>query len=119
MRRGWSSHTRASRPSTRATTTPAAGAAASTTSPRACSTGGRRRADMRTDVRVETTIERDRGDVAAYAMDPANDATWIGALTEVSVLTEGPVGEGTRVRRVARFLGKRIEYVNEIVEFAP
>lgn len=70
-------------------------------------------------VEVETTIERPRDDVAAYVMDPANDRSWIGALTEVNVLTDGPIGTGTRVERVARFLGKRIEYVNEIVEYAP
>jgi uncharacterized membrane protein len=71
------------------------------------------------DVTVERVIGADRERVAAYAMDPGNDASWIGALTEVKVLTSGPVGVGTRVERVARFLGKRIEYVNEIKEFIP
>jgi hypothetical protein len=74
---------------------------------------------MSTDVSVETTIERRPEDVAAYVMDPRHDASWIGALTQVEVLTDGPVGKGTRVRRVARFLGRSIEYVNEIVEYAP
>jgi uncharacterized membrane protein len=72
-----------------------------------------------TVVDVQTTIQRPRVQVAAYAMNPENDRAWIGALTGVKVLTDGPVGEGTRVERVARFLGKRIEYVNEIIEFAP
>jgi hypothetical protein len=72
-----------------------------------------------TDVTVETLIRRTREDVAAYAMNPDNDRSWIGALTEVNVLTEGPIGQGTRVERVAQFLGRRIEYVNEIVEYAP
>ena len=72
-----------------------------------------------TDVQVETIIRHPREEVAGYAMNPENDRTWIGALTEVNVLTDGPVGEGTRVERVAQFLGKRIEYVNEIVEYAP
>ena len=72
-----------------------------------------------TDVQVETIIRRPTGEVAGYAMNPENDRSWIGALTEVNVLTEGPVGEGTRVERVAQFLGERIEYVNEIVEYAP
>jgi uncharacterized protein YndB with AHSA1/START domain len=74
---------------------------------------------MSTEVTVERVIGADRERVAAYAMDPGNDAAWIGALTEVNVLTEGPVGEGTRVERVARFLGKRIEYVNEIEVYEP
>ena len=68
---------------------------------------------------MEQLIDADPERVAAYAMDPINDATWIGALTEVDVLTDGPVGTGTRVKRVARFLGKRIEYVNEIEEYDP
>lgn len=75
--------------------------------------------EMSADVQVDTVIRRAREDVAAYAMNPQNDRTWIGALTEVSVLTDGPVGHGTRVERVAQFLGKRIEYVNQIVEWAP
>ncbi len=72
-----------------------------------------------TDVQVETIIRRPPEEVAGYAMNPENDRSWIGALTEVNVLTQGPVGKGTRVERVAQFLGKRIEYVNEIVEYAP
>jgi hypothetical protein len=70
-------------------------------------------------VATETLIARPRAEVAGYAMDPANDRAWIGALTAVRVLTAGPVGVGTRVERVAQFLGRRMEYVNEIVECAP
>jgi uncharacterized protein YndB with AHSA1/START domain len=71
------------------------------------------------DVTVEQVIAAAPERVAAYAMDPSNDGSWIGALTEVNVLTDGPVGRGTRVERVARFLGRRIEYVNEIEEYDP
>jgi uncharacterized protein YndB with AHSA1/START domain len=68
------------------------------------------------DVTVEQEIGRPPEEVAAYAMDPANDREWIGALTRVEVIGDGPVGPGTRVRRVARFLGRDMEYVNEITE---
>jgi uncharacterized membrane protein len=71
------------------------------------------------DVTVEQEISRDRASVAGFAMDPANDARWIKALDSVRVLDDGPVGAGTRVERVASFLGRRIEYVNEIVEHDP
>jgi uncharacterized protein YndB with AHSA1/START domain len=74
---------------------------------------------MSVDVTVETRIARPRPDVAAFAMDPANDARWIGALTSVRKLTDGPVGPGTQVERVASFLGRRIEYVNEVTELEP
>jgi Polyketide cyclase / dehydrase and lipid transport len=56
-------------------------------------------------ISVETVIARPRAEVAGYAMDPANDRSWIGV--------------GTRVERVAQFLGRRMEYVNEIVDYAP
>jgi hypothetical protein len=74
---------------------------------------------MSVDVTEETAIRRHRDEVAAFAMDPANDRRWIGALTEVRKLTDGPVGPGTQVSRVARFLGRRIDYVNEIREYEP
>jgi uncharacterized protein YndB with AHSA1/START domain len=71
------------------------------------------------DVTVETTIDLPREEVAAYATDPANDTSWILALTSACSLTDGPVGTGTRVERIASFLGRRIEYVNEVTELEP
>jgi carbon monoxide dehydrogenase subunit G len=71
---------------------------------------------MALNVREEILIERPRETVAAFVMDPANDLRWIGALVEVENLTDGPVAVGSRVKRVAKFLGKRVEYVNEIDE---
>jgi polyketide cyclase/dehydrase/lipid transport protein len=68
-------------------------------------------------------------------MDPANDTRWILALDSARVLPggagghaggddaggDGPggVGVGTRVERLANFLGRRVEYVNEIEEYDP
>jgi hypothetical protein len=93
---------------------------------------------MGVDVTVEQRIERPRDDVARFAMDPANDTRWILALDFARVLpgSEGTrggegegaagggggadaVGVGTRVERLASFLGRRIEYVNEIEEYDP
>jgi uncharacterized protein YndB with AHSA1/START domain len=70
-------------------------------------------------VAVEQRIRRPPQDVAAFAMNPANDRQWIGALRSVRTLTDGTVGRGTRVERVAGFLGRRIRYVNEITEYEP
>ena len=70
---------------------------------------------MTTDVSVERRIERPREDVEAYAADWRNDEQWIGALDEVRLVREDPL----QVARVASFLGKRIEYVNEVVEHEP
>jgi uncharacterized membrane protein len=70
---------------------------------------------MSTDVGVERRIQRPRDEVAAYASDWRNDKEWIGALDEVRLVQEAPL----QVARVASFLGKRIEYVNEVVEHEP
>jgi uncharacterized membrane protein len=70
---------------------------------------------MSTDVAVERRVERPREQVAAYAADWRNDKEWIGALDDVRLVQEEPL----QVARVASFLGKRIEYVNEVVEHEP
>jgi uncharacterized membrane protein len=74
---------------------------------------------MSIDVSVETAIRRPREEVARYIFDPANDPVWIGGISEARVVTDGPIGAGSRVARVASFLGKRIEYVNEIDDLEP
>ena len=70
---------------------------------------------MTTAVTAEIRVGRSREEVARYATDWRNDTEWIGALTDVELVGEEPL----RVRRVASFLGRRIEYVNEVVELEP
>ena len=72
---------------------------------------------MAIDVVAETLIECGRADVAAFAMDVAREPEWIGGVIEARQLGDGPPGKGTRVARTAKFLGRRIEYVNEIIEY--
>jgi hypothetical protein len=69
---------------------------------------------VRLDVSAETTIARPRPSVAAYVFDHRNDPIWIGGISESELEGDPPVRVGSRVRRVATFLGKRIEYVNEV-----
>jgi uncharacterized protein YndB with AHSA1/START domain len=71
------------------------------------------------DVTAESTIARRREDVAAFAMEAENDTRWIGGISSARRLTEGPTAVGTRVERVAHFLGRRVEYVMEVVELVP
>jgi hypothetical protein len=71
---------------------------------------------MPVDVTATAIIDRPREEVAAYLRDPANDTSWIGGLRSARLLTPGPVAVGSQVERVASFLGRRVEYVNEIVE---
>jgi uncharacterized membrane protein len=71
---------------------------------------------MPVDVTATGTIGRPRDEVAAYLRDPANDTSWIGGLRSARLLTPGPVAVGSQVERVASFLGRRVEYVNEVTE---
>jgi uncharacterized membrane protein len=71
---------------------------------------------MAVDVTATASIDRPRDQVAAYLRDPANDTKWIGGLRSARLLTPGPVTVGSQVERVASFLGRRVQYVNEITE---
>ena len=71
---------------------------------------------MAVDVTATGTIDRPCDEVAAFLRDPANDTTWIGGIRSVRLLTPGPVAVGSQVERVAGFLGRRVQYVNEITE---
>src|SRR5881392_3843709 len=74
---------------------------------------------MGIDITAEVHVARPRAEVGAYMTDPANDAEWIGGLREVRRLDEGPLSVGSRLAREASFLGRKIEYVNEILELDP
>jgi uncharacterized membrane protein len=74
---------------------------------------------MSIDVTAQVHVRRPRDQVAAYMTDPANDPEWIGGLRSARKLGEGPLAEGSRVARVASFMGRRVEYVNEIVRLDP
>jgi hypothetical protein len=71
------------------------------------------------DVTAETSVARPRDEVATYVIDNRNDPIWIGGISESELQGEPPVAVGSRVRRVASFLGKRIEYVNEVERLDP
>ena len=69
---------------------------------------------MSIDVTATTTIAAPREKVARYVIDHRNDPVWIGGISESELLGEPPIAIGSRVRRAASFMGKRIEYVNEV-----
>lgn len=74
---------------------------------------------MALDETAEIRISRPADEVAAFMFDPANDPTWISGISEAQPLGEPPLGVGSRVRRRASFLGRRIDYVMEIVALEP
>jgi uncharacterized protein YndB with AHSA1/START domain len=74
---------------------------------------------MPVDVTTETTIDRAVDDVAAYAADPSNAPEWYVNIESVEWETSPPAQLGSRVAFVARFLGRRLSYTYELVEFVP
>ena len=74
---------------------------------------------MPIEVVAERRIDAEPARVAEYAMDPANDPVWIGGIDRARWVTEPPLRVGSRVERIARFLGRRIEYVLEVAELQP
>ena len=74
---------------------------------------------MSIDITAQVAIRRPHDEVAAYMIDPANDPIWIGGVREVRMETPPPLRAGSRVARVASFLGRRVEYVNEVTELDP
>src|SRR3954454_14263605 len=74
---------------------------------------------MAVDVVTETEIARARGDVAAFAADPDNATSWYKNIVSVEWETEPPLAVGSRLRFVARFLGRTLEYTYEVTEHDP
>jgi uncharacterized membrane protein len=74
---------------------------------------------MSIDVTAQVHVSRPREEVAAYMTDPTNEPEWIGGLRETTLLGDSPVAVGSRVARVASFLGRKVEYVNEITRLEP
>ncbi len=75
---------------------------------------------MAIDVTARPEIGKSRRDVAAYAFEPSNDPAWIGGVSKAELLTERPVSTGTpQVQRLAKFLGREIDYVHEVGAFEP
>ena len=74
---------------------------------------------MSVDVQTEIVIERPVGVVAGYAADPSNAPEWYVNIESVDWETPPPAAVGSRVRFVARFLGRRLEYTYEIADLVP
>ena len=74
---------------------------------------------MPVDVTSEITIDRAVEAVAAYAADPSNAPAWYVNIESVAWETSPPARLGSRVAFVARFLGRRLSYTYQLVDFSP
>jgi uncharacterized membrane protein len=70
------------------------------------------------DVEVQTTIDRPRPIVAAYCCDPDNAISWYANIDSVIWQTPKPMAVGSRFTFSARFLGRRLNYTYEVVDWA-
>jgi uncharacterized membrane protein len=74
---------------------------------------------MRVDVLTEVVIARPREAVAAFAADPDRVPAWYRNINSIEWKTPRPLAVGSRIAFVAQFLGRRLAYTYEVVEWQP
>jgi Polyketide cyclase / dehydrase and lipid transport len=62
-------------------------------------------------------IARSPTDVADYAANPDNAPKWYGSIKAVEWKTTPPVRAGSQINFVAQFLGTRMAYTYQVVEY--
>ncbi len=67
----------------------------------------------------ELTIARPPEEVFTYLTDPAKLPEWQSGAIEARKETDGPMGVGTTITEVRKFLGRRIESTLEVTEYEP
>ncbi len=70
-------------------------------------------------VKIEKTINAPREVVFAKAADFKNAAEVVSGIVGVEMLTEGPIGKGTRFKETRIFFGKKATEIMEVVTFEP
>jgi uncharacterized protein YndB with AHSA1/START domain len=74
---------------------------------------------MPIDVVTQIVIDRPRDRVAEYSADPSNAPEWYENIESIDWKTPPPLRLGSRMDFVARFLGRRLAYTYEVVDFVP
>ena len=72
-------------------------------------------------VNVETSIiiNRPIEEVFAYVTDIRNSSQWDSGQVDIRQTPQSPVGVGTRITEVRKFLGRKMETTSEVVEYKP
>jgi hypothetical protein len=71
------------------------------------------------DVQTEIVIDCPRATVAAFAGDPSRAPEWYSNIRSIEWKTEPPLRRGSRLAFVAHFLGRRLAYTYEVVDYVP
>jgi uncharacterized membrane protein len=74
---------------------------------------------MAVDVLTETVIERPCAEVAAYVTDPGNAPRWYVNIKAVELKTPPPLAKGSRMEFSAQFLGRKLVYTYEVIDYLP
>jgi uncharacterized membrane protein len=74
---------------------------------------------MTVDVLNTVVINRPVEDVSRYAADPDKAPLWYQNIKSVEWRTPRPAQVGSRIDFVAHFLGRRLAYTYEIIEYVP
>ena len=74
---------------------------------------------MNVDVSSDVVIDRPPSEVSDYAADPDHVPAWYVNIESVEWKSARSVTVGSRIAFVAHFLGRRMSYTYEIVEFVP
>ncbi|WP_426451848.1 SRPBCC family protein [Paenibacillus sp. S-38] len=71
------------------------------------------------DVQTEITIHRPLEEVSAYTADPDHAPEWYVNIHSAEWRTPRAISVGAQIAFKARFLGRELSYVYEIVEYLP
>jgi carbon monoxide dehydrogenase subunit G len=69
--------------------------------------------------KASVDTDRPQAEIFAYLSDFSTTAEWDPGVVEAERLGDGPIGEGTEFRLLARFLGRESPLTYRVVEYEP